>query len=381
MFYSTPFILGMGIPDEITKTFSNTSSLFDYLGGNTGNLAFHEAIVNFLGKNVKTLWWASNPVSVNQCGDIAVIPCANHLRPNFSCNIVNENLKKVYKPMIAVGLGTDGDIDSKSYIKPSQDAIELVNIIASHSPAEYPNIALRTPDTLAIMENLGLKNNCVVLGCPSVLINPNKNLGKKINSNLKKIKRIAVLASNFKWTKLSIIDNKLVKLINKNSAYIVQHPLSMIKIARTKFDEVTPDEVDEFKKFSCSHMDNIEFKEFIYNNTFTFFSINSWLEFYRNFDFAIGARIHGIILALQMGIPALCIAHDKRTYEMCKFMHIPYLKYSELVSEDINYDFLCEKFIKIFDYKTFDHTRLSLASEYLKFFKNNYIQVKIPLCQ
>ena len=379
MLFSRPIILGMGIPDEVHKTFSNTEDLLNFLGGNVGNLAFHEAIINYIGPNLKKLWWGSSSQKINSNGDVAIIPCANHLRQNFSCRNVNQSFKDVTIPLVAVGLGSDGPIDSEKETDISDDIKELVSIIAEHAPSESPNITLRSPDALKIMSRLGLQDACTVLGCPSLFISPEKKLGEKIINNLKEIKNIVILAGNSSWSYLSPLENKLTKLISDNGAYLIQHPLNMIKLARTKFSELTDEEISKIKKFSCHYMNNEEFFGFVNKKCITFFSLNPWLEYYRNFDFVVGARIHGTILALQMGIPALCIAHDKRTLEMCKFMNIPFVKYSDIIDMNITNEFLLDTFRAIFNENEFDEKRMDLARGHQKFFTDNKIRSNFSL--
>jgi hypothetical protein len=42
-----------------------------------------------------------------------------------------------------------------------------------------------------------------------------------------------------------------------------------------------------------------------------------------SFDFAVGARFHGVMLAIQAGVPGGVFAHDSRTLELCQTMGLP----------------------------------------------------------
>jgi hypothetical protein len=53
----------------------------------------------------------------------------------------------------------------------------------------------------------------------------------------------------------------------------------------------------------------------------------------RGFDIVVGARFHGIMLAIQAGTPGGVIAHDSRTLEMCQTMGVPVRLATELPSE------------------------------------------------
>lgn len=55
-----------------------------------------------------------------------------------------------------------------------------------------------------------------------------------------------------------------------------------------------------------------------------FSEIDEWKNFCKNFKFAYGSRVHGAIVALNAGIPAMVSNGDLRSYEMCKLFGIPH---------------------------------------------------------
>lgn len=88
----------------------------------------------------------------------------------------------------------------------------------------------------------------------------------------------------------------------------------------------------------------------------------------REFDFAIGTRIHGVMLALQAGVPALCTAHDSRTLELCRLMMVPHVIASE-VPRRLTPDALRDMFV--FDATRFDDNRRFLCRVYVDFLRRN----------
>ena len=99
-----------------------------------------------------------------------------------------------------------------------------------------------------------------------------------------------------------------------------------------------------------------------------FFDVSAWMEHYRRFDFVIGTRIHGVMLALQAGIPGVVIAHDSRTLELCETMMVPHVLASE-VQNGITREELPGLFK--FDAKEFDRNRRALAKRYVEFLESN----------
>ena len=85
----------------------------------------------------------------------------------------------------------------------------------------------------------------------------------------------------------------------------------------------------------------------------------------------IGTRIHGVMLALQAGVPALCIAHDSRTLELCKVMHVPYVLWKEVIDGVQREDLIR---MLNFDPDAFDKNRLNLSLAYSDFLMRNNIE-------
>ena len=102
-----------------------------------------------------------------------------------------------------------------------------------------------------------------------------------------------------------------------------------------------------------------------------FFDVPSWMNFYKNFDFVVGPRIHGIMLALQAGVPAVCIAIDSRTKELCETMHIPHVMAATMKTNITKKDLM--NYFR-FDPEGFDVNRKYLANKFVTFFHNNGIQ-------
>ena len=102
-----------------------------------------------------------------------------------------------------------------------------------------------------------------------------------------------------------------------------------------------------------------------------FFNVSNWIEHCRRFDFVVGTRIHGTAIALQAGVPALCIVHDSRTLELCQTMKVPYVMADEL-ADGIRRDELLA--LSHFDAVEFDENRRMLCRRYTTFLKNNMLR-------
>ena len=97
------------------------------------------------------------------------------------------------------------------------------------------------------------------------------------------------------------------------------------------------------------------------------------MDFYKGFDFVIGPRIHGVMLALQAGVPALCGTIDARTEELCKTMMVPHIKFNEFPKNLTKNDLDLVELVG-FDSQVFDQNRDVLAKRTMSFMFKNRIR-------
>jgi polysaccharide pyruvyl transferase WcaK-like protein len=100
-----------------------------------------------------------------------------------------------------------------------------------------------------------------------------------------------------------------------------------------------------------------------------FFDIAQWQACIKEHDFLVGTRFHGTMLAIQAGVPALCIVHDSRTLELCRTMELPHATQEEVLAGGLALDSL-EKYWR-FDAASFDRRRHELAGRYREFLEGN----------
>lgn len=363
-----PYILGLR-PNVADAPFLSSEELFKRVGGNTGNLAFHYALDRLLGCNLPVVDWGA-PSIADTSGDIAVVPCANQLGEHVDLGGIANKFGKIKSPIVAIGLGAQSNLRGDIPSIPA-GTIEWLKTIIDHAPTEAANITVRGEFTYRVMERYGLSDSAVILGCPSLFINPSNELGKIIAKNIREPKRIAVAASH-RWEHLAELERSLAKLVAESGgSYIGQSPLEMIKLTRGEAKLLSGDATVACKEYICPNMTLSEFIDWTERYAHVFFDVPSWMEHYRRFDFVIGARIHGIMLALQAGVPALCIVHDSRTLELCQTMRVPYVLAKDVINGVQREDLL--KLFK-FDPDEFDNNRRMLAARFVAFLKNNQLQ-------
>jgi hypothetical protein len=317
---SDHFILG--VPDTVDGIYMmSTQSAYDLVGQNVGNLAFHYALTRILGSETPAHPWHEAPEKLNAIGRIGVMPCANQLGPHADFGRMGERFQSLSIPLVAIGLGAQGGAGYADIPIVPEGTINWVRQIAARSPKGAPNIGVRGPFTLAVLEHYGLAEKATITGCPSLFLNTDPKLGEKIELRAQgSFDRIAVTAGHQKWTGLSKIEESLTSMLEPGGAnYLIQSPLEMVALARNESETLPEEALAECRNYSKPQLD------------LAAFNVSEWIEYLRTYDFIVGTRIHGVMLGLQAGIPSLCIAHDSRTREMCEVMDVPFVMANEVI--------------------------------------------------
>jgi hypothetical protein len=344
--------------------FIETIKLYDRVGQNTGNLAFHAAIDSHFGRNLPTIDWGGAPAQIDAMGEVAIIPAANQFGKHVNYETLAERFIQVRARMVMIGLGAQSDVDGSIPDVP-KGTVDWAKQIAAHGVPKVPNISVRGPFTKAVLDHYGLGEHAVVLGCPSLFLNPAENLGEIIADNIRPFRRIAVAGAHPSWRHLAPIEASLAAIVTATGgSYVGQHALNSIRLTRGEAAQMSAADLQQCRDFICPSMNSEEFIRWSERHGNVFFDIPSWMEHYRRFDFVIGARIHGVMLALQAGIPGVCIVHDSRTLELCQTMMVPYVLARD-VSSGIARDQLPGLFK--FDAAAFDANRREIAKNYVDF--------------
>jgi hypothetical protein len=152
----------------------------------------------------------------------------------------------------------------------------------------------------------------------------------------------------------------------------------MVAATRGDFNAITEPDLDTCRQYCLPNASPEQFKNWLKTFGATFFDVGAWMEHYRHFDLVIGTRIHGVALAIQAGLPGICIAHDSRTLELCQTMKIPHVVASEVVG-GIERGSL--KSLFNFDADEFDRNRANLARRYVDFLIANNVPVHSRLVE
>ena len=360
------FVIGLK-PAHDTLAFA-TDALGRRVGGNTGNLVYAHAICSHFAGHPQVLDVGAAPARMNRAGRIGVIQGANQLGAHFDFPQWANRFEELTIGLVIVGLGAQSDLAGiVPEVPPS--ALQWVRAIVERAPGDAPNLGVRGEFTKEVLSHYGLGDRVEVIGCPSLFISPDPHLGRKIAANLRVPRRVAVVAGHEGWRRLAGIEASLARLVAETGgSYIGQHGLNMMKLTRGEAAELTEEDLEAICQYVCPEMSLGELIRWGRVHGNVFFNVSDWMAHCTEYDFVVGTRIHGTMVALQAGVPALCIVHDSRTLELCQTMHVPHVV-SESVPVGLGREDLLSLFV--FDAEAFDENRRRLCGVYVEFLERN----------
>lgn len=371
-----PNIFTFGLNESVAASHSiATKDLYNLVGHNTGNLAFHYAINRLIGAVPRTVSWGSTPELIDSIGGIGIMPCANQLGAHMNMGGLANVFKQLNSKFLAIGLGAQGGVGHNDIPELPEGTVAWLDALVARAPSSHPNITVRGDYTLKVLDHYGFGDKAVSLGCPSLLINKSADHGVKLQERYKqKVHKVAIAAGHPNWKGLGTLEASLVRMMeDTNGMYIVQATDEAVALSRNDFDLVSTEYIKKLKDYLRLNLDDAQFVQWIRKYFISFYNIPAWMEYLRRFDFVVGARIHGVMLAIQAGVPGLCIAHDSRIRELCEKCKVPFVM-AEDVKDGIRLQDLPH--LVEFDGKAFDQNRQVIAEQYQTFFQNNGLPLR-----
>jgi len=343
------------------------------VGGNAGNLSFHDAINKTIKSDGPPVGWHSSDEVIKAAGDLMIIPCANQVGEHVDMAGLGNKIAGMSHNIVAIGLGAQSSLN-KTIPSVPKGTIYWLNSIAERSPTAGPNISVGGDFTFEVLEQLGFGKNSITLGCPSLFIGDEPQIrARLLEKSQSKINIISTVAGHYRWKNLHAIERSLAKLAASTAGkYIAQSPLEMFQSHRRELNLLPESIINELVDASYPEMTPAEFKKWLSTHGDVYFSICSWMEHYQRVDAVIGPRIHGIMLALQVGTPAVCIVHDSRTQELCELMKVPHIFAKDIIGGISRVQ--VEKSVKEFNINEFFDNRKKLAARYIEFLRWNNLE-------
>jgi hypothetical protein len=328
----------------------STETIIAEIGDNTGNLVFQRAAARLvedpllhIGPGEEVHEDLSRVRS--ECHAV-IFPAANHIDARFDLSSVAKWLRDMHCPIVVLGIGTQAPDSSESSLdKISSDFSGNSGFrdLMSFFRESYVQIGVRGRFTQSLLARFDVPS--VISGCPSFLLNSSPNLGQVLAHRLQLLRskldavqpiRICVTAcSPFASSHELATDKKLVDILRKHSGIYVQQSGGevAIELAAQRFTG-SGEDIEKLSWYESKLKFGVprdEYLEFWAKYARIYFDVDAWRDELSGCDLSIGGRYHGNALAMQSGVPAIEIAHDSRTEELCTSTLIPFVSVSDFL--------------------------------------------------
>jgi Polysaccharide pyruvyl transferase len=233
-------------------------------------------------------------------------------------------------PTIVIGMGIQIDFGNKeqNYDLTTTDLAlthnyqtEFLRQVSKQQ--KVPSIGVRGDMTTAVCENSGI-HNCVSMGCPSLTISRDKNLGLTLETNWNSV--LKRLAAKDKTVKIAMTcpakSGKTVDIAHAVMANILEEYGDQVTVIEQSKEDMP--NLGDFlgRKWGAIlptttlNISSIQSKDFV--------NVESWLAGAKEFDLCISFRIHGSMTFISSGVPTVATPTDFRIMELLSAMKIPY---------------------------------------------------------
>lgn len=329
-------------------------------GHNVGNLAFWYAARLLFDADLHLVGWHTKASQVPADVAALVIPAANFINETADLSRLAALVRELDRPVFLLGIGAQAETEDRPpNVKPG--VVEFLQEVSRRTP----HICVRGDFTARICEGFGIKNT-IVLGCPSILINPNPRLGQELAARIAAMPEgpLAIHASCVKHN-LQSVERELVRLarLNLGSSYVVQRPIEFVKVVHG--EPLSEGEAAYYRR--CADFLGFDggpeaLTAFLRAFLHVPDSVDSWMYYLRRFSASVNTRIHGTLMSVNAGLPGICITHDTRTRELAKRLMVPRLEIRDFMETRYS---VREMFARSsFDADAFDENRAQTAATY-----------------
>lgn len=273
---------------------------FSRVGRNTGNLAFFRAIKKLFQPDfLKPYYGIHNNTQRMEGYDAFLTTDLVWINENIRYENTEKILKNIGdRALIPVSVGLQC-AEYKSDFDMHPNTLRLL-----HEIQERCVIGVRGQYTAEVLDSYGVRN-IEIIGCPSVYYQSRYHLEKQpARMPLKTV-------CSFKtfWGRCSDHEIRFLDYCRKN---------------QLDFVEQTAQPMSRFFIRDC-----VRFEEWLERASHLFFDVEEWEHFLSDYDFYIGMRFHGGVLAMQNQVRPLFVVSDSRVRELTEFFGLPSIEVKE----------------------------------------------------
>jgi hypothetical protein len=237
--------------------------------------------------------------------------------------------------IVLFSVGLQSTLDQQEDLNLSNDAEALLSLVQRSGTV----IGARGEITKSLLYSRGI-TNVSVIGCPSVYI------AKQLDGRIGRKETYSICTSNtMRGIHRSIAMDVNEFSIKHASGYMLQTEAGILADVLNLPEHIVdyiagisenPDHAELLRNkwFDYGYYNPNPEKWTTYRNWFKssarfFVRSDTWRAYAKNFDFCVGTRFHGSVVALQSDVIPIVIPVDSRVKEMCEFHGLPTISASQ----------------------------------------------------
>ena len=288
--------------------------------------------------------------------DLCVIAFATHVTEKRDVSVYTEFVKNLNIKTIAFSLGIQDYSSASSNVSTLHPSIaELLKYVINSSGY----IGVRGPHTATLLMRNGIDYGRIIkIGCPTIFRPLNRNLKIKKPSEFKK--PLIVFHRTMAELNRKILSGAPLLGQDFLDEVIFNESINVNQIIKKQ-------ELQEYSK----HQNGAFTLKMIKENGLFPRTYDNWFNEIKEYDFVLGARLHGCIAAIIQGIPAVMLARDIRVQEIAEFYGIPYIRYEDIGNMSI------EDIFNQADYSVFNRLYSSRFDNFIKLLADLKVDSKL----
>jgi hypothetical protein len=224
-------------------------------------------------------------------------------------------------PVVTFGFGCHAMLDDTvAAANVDAQSVRLLRVIADHADT----VGVRGTFTADLCAKYGVKNVTVV-GCQSAYVAAMLNLDSPTLSTKGERPVVNVSLGPEEWPVLRLAMKAGAGIIGQGD--LTEERLAKGEVSREDF--VNP--ANEYplspyvqRSLAAGRLTRGDYYDYIRAHFAKFYAVPEWrTHIADHFDFCVGTRFHGNMVALQAGVPSLWLVHDMRTKELCEHLSLP----------------------------------------------------------
>lgn len=300
-------------------------------GINLGDMLVYDAtlkIIEFDGiSNIqfRENWQARDIDRINAEHGVCIIRGSNYFAESIDLGDLVPLVEKLKMPIVPIGVGAQAATYKR--LRLPEGTKRFLKAVAERCHS----IGVRGHYSAEVLNDAGIKNVSVI-GCPSIFrsLRPTQKIQKKpwsedLRVGLTLNKYLSGEYAEDQIKSLRLQREFLVLLANMKSSVLYSQGEKDEFILANGLKDLEQQALRSIlAKYSLSE-DDPAVVDFLRSRTKVFLDIDSWGRDVADVDFMIGFRLHGNVMALHQGIPAVFYTYDSRVKEIAELFHMPFI--------------------------------------------------------